>query len=138
MDGVLVDFESAFPKLDKITMLKYTGRFDEIPNIFSLMEPKKDAIESVNFLIKKFDTYILSTAPWENPSAWSDKLEWIKKYFGKIFYKRLILSHNKHLNSGDFLIDDSKKNGAEKFSGEHILLGSKKFPDWKSVLDYLL
>ena len=31
----------------------------------------------------KYDVYILSSAPWKNPSAWSDKLEWVKKYLGQ-------------------------------------------------------
>lgn len=28
----------------------------------------------------RFETYILSTSPWEKPSARSDKLIWVKKY----------------------------------------------------------
>ena len=52
-------------------------------------------------------------------------------------YKRLILTHNKQLNIGDYLIDDRTKNGAGEFTGEHIHFGTEKFPDWKSVLDYL-
>ena len=38
---------------------------------------------------------------------------------------------------GDYLVDDSTRNGAGEFSGEHIHFGTDKFPDWKSVLDYL-
>jgi hypothetical protein len=29
-------------------------------------------------------------------------------------------------------------NGAGEFKGEHIHFGQEKFPDWKSVLEYLL
>ena len=72
-----------------------------------------------------------------HPSALTDKLNWVKKYLGDAAYKRLILTHNKHLNIGDYLIDDRKKNGAGEFTGEHIHFGTEKFPDWKSVLDYL-
>lgn len=61
-----------------------------------------------------------------------------KKYLGKHAYKRLILSHRKHLNHGDYLIDDREKNVADKFVGELILFGGKKFPDWKSVISYLI
>ena len=39
------------------------------------------AIEAYEQLSQKYDTYILSSAPWDNPSAWSDKLVWVKKYF---------------------------------------------------------
>jgi 5'(3')-deoxyribonucleotidase len=138
MDNVLVDFPSAFSKVDKEILLEYENDKDEIPGIFSLMEPMQDSIKSVEFLAKHFDIYILSTAPWENPSAWSDKLLWIKKYLPKIAHKRLILSHNKNLNSGDYLIDDRLKNGVDRFKGEHIYFGEDgNFKNWKEVVDYL-
>jgi len=137
MDNVLVDFPSAFPQLSKETLKEYEDRLDEVPNIFSLMKPLPDAIESFNELSTLFDTYVLSTSPWGNDTAWSDKLKWIKKYLGETAYKRLILSHHKHLNVGDFLIDDRLKNGVDKFKGEHIHFGTSNFPDWNSVLVYL-
>ena len=81
---------------------------------------------------------ILSTPPWDNTSAWSDKHQWVKKHLGVSAHKRLILSHHKNLNRGDYLIDDRTANGAGEFQGEHIHFGTEKFPDWKSVLEYLL
>tara|TARA_B110000967_G_scaffold125339_1_gene128114 strand:+ start:1544 stop:1990 length:447 start_codon:yes stop_codon:yes gene_type:complete len=138
MDNVLVDFKSAFNKIEPDLLRKFDGQFDEIPGIFSLMEPLEGALEAYKTLSTKFDTYILSTAPWENSSAWSDKNKWVKRYLGKSAYKRLILSHNKHLNIGDYLIDDRTANGAGQFTGEHIHFGSPQFPKWQSVLDYLL
>lgn len=50
---------------------------------------------------------------------------------------RLILGHHKHLNIGHFLVDDRTKNGADRFTGEHILFGSERFPDWPTVVHYL-
>ena len=137
MDNVLVDFPSAFPRVSPELLTKHWDDKDEIPGIFSLMDPIPGAIESFNELSKLFDTYILSTSPWENDSAWTDKLKWVKKHLGESAYKRLILSHHKNLNTGDFLIDDRTKNGADKFQGEHIHFGTEKFPDWKSVVEYL-
>ena len=138
MDGVLVDFESGLDQVDQKTKEQYKGRLDEIPNIFSLMQPVENAIESFNELSYYFDTYILSTAPWENPSAWSDKLEWVKSYLGENAYKRLILTHHKNLNKGHFLVDDREKNGANEFEGKHILFGSKGFENWSVVKTYLI
>lgn len=137
MDNVLVDFPSAFPLVALELLAAYPNDKDEIPGIFSLMSPMPGAIDAFDELSRLFDTYVLSTAPWENASAWSDKLLWIKKYLGKPAYKRLILSHHKNLNDGDFLIDDRKANGAEKFSGQHIHFGQPEFPDWESVVAYL-
>lgn len=136
MDNVLVDFTSAFPHLSQETMDAYDGRLDEVPGIFSLMEPMKGAIEAYRYLAEYYDVYVLSTAPWKNPSAWSDKLLWVQKYLGDVAYKRLILTHHKDLNRGDYLIDDRKKNGASEFCGTHILFGSESFPDWQSIAKY--
>ncbi len=138
MDNVLVDFPSGVSKLSQEVINEYESNLDEVPNIFSLMEPLEGAIDSFKILSQRYDTYILSTAPWENSSAWSDKVKWVQKYLGESAYKRLILTHHKNLNHGDYLIDDRTKNGAGEFKGELIHFGTDKFPDWKSVCSYLL
>ena len=138
LDNVLVDFQSGIVKLPEEVKIKFEGHLDDVPNIFSLMTPVKNAVECYNELCEHFDTYILSTASWENPSAWSDKLVWVKKYLKENAYKRLILSHHKDLNKGDFLIDDRTKNGADRFEGELIQFKTSKFPDWITVKNYLL
>jgi len=137
MDNVLVDFQSGINRLEPSTVKEFEGRLDEVLGIFSLMDPKEGAIEGYTWLAERFDAYILSTAPWNNPSAWSDKLLWVRKHLGSVAYKRLILSHHKDLNRGDYLIDDREKNGASEFQGELILFGSAKYPDWESVMEYL-
>ncbi len=137
MDNVLVDFSTGISKIAPDLQVEYEGRFDEVPGIFGLMQPMPGAIESFNELSVQFDTYILSTAPWHNPSAWSDKLLWVQKYLGASAYKRLILSHHKNLNDGHYLIDDRTKNGADRFRGQHIHFGTDRFPDWPSVVKYL-
>lgn len=137
MDNVLVDFPSAFNKVDPAILAEYKGHVDNIPNIFSLMEPLEGAVEAFNYLAERCDLYILSTAPWENPTAWSDKLNWVKRYLGPKAYKKLILSHHKNLNRGDILIDDRTANGAGHFRGTFIQFGSAQFPNWESVLPYV-
>ena len=92
MDNVLVDFESSFVHIPPDILKAYDGRLDEIPGIFGQMKPIPNAIESFLELSKLFDTYILSTSPWENPSALTDKLQWVKTYLGEPARKRLILS----------------------------------------------
>ena len=138
MDNVLVDFPSGINRLDADTRRAFKDDLDEVPGIFSLMDPMPGAIEGYIALSDVYELFVLSTAPWKNPSAWSDKLLWIQRYLGEHAYKRLILSHNKHLNRGDFLIDDRTANGAGSFQGELILFGSDEFPDWKSVTKYFL
>lgn len=138
MDNVLVDFPSAIDVLDEQTKQQYAGHLDDVPGIFNLMKPVPGAIETFNQLADRYDVYILSTPPWENPSAWADKLQWVKRYLGNKAYKRLILTHHKGLNKGDILIDDRDKNGTADFKGELILFGSEKFKDWSGIRKYLL
>lgn len=138
MDNVLVNFQSGIDQLDAETLITYKDHLDDVPGIFALMQPNEGAIEAYHLLAAKYDTYILSTAPWDNPTAWGDKLEWVKRFLDDVAYKRLILSHHKNLCQGDYIIDDRTKNGVESFKGEHIHFATEQFPDWKSVLKYLL
>ena len=143
MDGVLVDFESALTTVSPEMLEKFAGEYDNIPGIFALMDPVPGALEAVDRLKEKYDLYILSSSPWENPTALGDKLAWVKKYFGgdgqeNIFFRKVIFSSVKHLNRGDILIDDRTANGAGDFLGRHIHFGSSEFPNWQSVLNSLL
>jgi len=142
MDNVLVNFQTGIDCLPENIKQEYEGRLDDVPCIFGLMEPMTGAIDAVKKLNEYFDLFVLSTAPWKNPSAVSDKAIWIQKYFGSepesIFYKKLIISHHKNLNKGDFLIDDRENNGAKDFEGELILFGSERFKDWEKVAEYLM
>ncbi len=137
MDNVLVDFQSGLDQVSEEKKAEYAGRLDEIPGLFAKMKPMPGAIEAVHELQKHYDLFILSTAPWKNPSAWSDKVEWVTKYLDDVFHKRLIISHRKDLCQGDYLIDDRGKNGTSEFAGEWIEFGSEQFPNWESVLEYL-
>ena len=138
MDNVLVDFQSGLDQVSEEVKAEYAGRLDEIPGLFAKMKPMEGAIETVHELQKYYDLFILSTAPWKNPSAWSDKVEWVTKYLDDVFHKKLIITHRKDLCQGDYLIDDRGKNGTSEFSGEWIEFGSEVFPNWNDVLDYLL
>ena len=138
MDGVLVNFESGIERLSDEVKEKYKGRLDEVPGIFALMDPIPGAREAVRLLAKHYDVYILSTSPWNNPTAASDKIEWVKKHMNEIFHKRVILTHHKELCQGDYLIDDRGKNGASEFQGEWLQYGSEQYPDWDAILEYLL
>ena len=141
MDGVLVDLAAKIAEYPAEIVAKFEkdDMVDQMPSLFLDPPPIKGAVDAFNKFVNsdKYDVYILSTAPWENPSAWMHKRLWVDKYLGDGAYKRLILSHNKHLNMGDYLVDDRTKNGAGDFTGELIQFGTDKFPDWDSVVQYL-
>lgn len=132
MDKVLVNFKSGIARLPGPLQAEYDGHLDDVPGIFALMQPMPGALDAFVALAEKYDTYILSTAPWNNPSAWHDKPCWVKRYLGAVAYKRLILTHHKNLNQGDYIIDDRTKNGVDGFAGEHIHFRLEQSPDWQS------
>ena len=137
MDNTLVDFASGIGRLPEAVRREYEPHLDEVPGLFALMDPMPGAIQAYFELAELFDTYVLSTAPWANPSSWSDKLLWVKRYLGEAAYKRLILTHHKDLNRGDFLIDDRTRHGADGFGGHFIHFGSEEYPDWATVMEYM-
>ena len=125
MDGVLVDFGSGIDACSDAERKEFAGRLDEVPGIFGKMKPMtSDCVEIVKRLASRYDIFFLSTASWGNPSAWSDKRIWIERYFGEFGKKRLILSHQKHLNWGHILVDDRPThNGADRFIGKLVHFG---------------
>ena len=144
MDNVLVNFQSGLDKIDEETKNQYKARWsgdkdwlDEIPGLFGKMDPMPGAIEDVHKLAEVYDVFILSTDHWKNPSAWSDKVTWVTKYFDDVFHKRMIITHRKDLVDGAYLIDDRGKNDTSEFKGEWIHFESEKFSDWNSVVEYL-
>jgi 5'(3')-deoxyribonucleotidase len=135
MDGVLVDFDSGLKQAEPDLLKIYKGQLDNIPNLFSWMVPMPGAIEAFKALAEKYDTYILTTAPWKNETALQDKKDWLNKYFGELIKKKVIFSHHKELLIGDYLIDDRPVNG---FKGKQFLFGSKEYPDWNAITKELL
>ena len=140
LDGVIADFISAMNAHPIRNESPYNKDPDTIPGLFRNLKPIKDAVVSVNKLLssEKYEVYFLSTAPWNNPSAWTDKRLWLEEQFGEKINRKLILTHRKDLVKGDILIDDRPNNGAKDFEGELIKFGSTEYPNWNAVLDYLL
>ena len=128
MDGVIAGCDA-----------DYSNKQYQNKGFFDKLKPCKNAIESVKQLFNsgEFDVYFLTKPSWSVPESYMAKRIWIEKHFGNLARKRLILTHNKGLNRGDYLIDDLIDN-AKGFQGEFIHFGSSFFPNWESVLNYLL
>lgn len=142
LDNTLADFQSGVRTFPEEVRAQYgvdangKDHTDEIPGLFARMGEMPGAKEAFAWLAAHFDVYILSTAPWNNPSAWSDKLLWVKEHLGEAAHKRLILSHRKDLLKGDYLIDDGDRADILNFEGRHIRIGTEPFKDWAAVIAY--
>ena len=134
MDDTLCDFMGEFRR-------RYSAQL-EYPQskvgFFLNLEPLPDAIESVKKLTEIYDVRFLTRPSIWNTTCYTEKAEWIKKHFGFDMLDRLILSCDKSIFKGHYLIDDSGRDGQDKFEGEWIQFKSEKFPNWKVVLEYLL
>lgn len=136
MDNVLSDFHSGLDRVLDSVKARYTGKWDEIPGIFTKMKPMPGAAKAFRSLSEIFDTYILSAAPWENPQAWADKVAWVKAHLGESANNRLILTHNKALFRGDFLISGSNDSDVESFQGTTINF-DPKHSAWPEIVFWL-
>jgi 5'(3')-deoxyribonucleotidase len=146
MDGVIADFEAAIHKINPNIVFGLNApdsdKVDEIvmdnPRIFASLPPIKGGIEAVKRLSEHYEVYILSSPMWAVPHSFMDKRLWILGQFGEWAKKRLILSHQKDLHIGDYLVDDRTANGAGNFTGKHIFFGSDEFPNWAVVEEFLM
>lgn len=150
MDGVIVDLGDNFTKWfnDHPNLShKYKHCPDHIPGIFRDPNPIEGAVEAILKLNDSdlYDLHIATAAPWGNPYASTDKRFWIEKHFGKLFHKKLTITHRKDLLIGDYLIDDRLANGAKDFNGKLLRFGWdyeqkvwNEYPGWNNILDELL
>lgn len=137
LDGVAADFDHAWLSLPPEEKF-FENDEKKVPDQFFLNLPLIDgALESIRELSEIYNIYFLSTPQWSNPFSWMEKRLWVEKHFGECMFKRLILTHNKGLLIGQYLIDDRIANGVDEFQGEHIHFGSQQFPNWSIVLQYL-
>lgn len=123
MDGVIVHYDPVLHGTD-----------DSVN--FQRLEPIPGAIAAVRELIAMgHDVFIATTAPWDNPMAWTAKRLWIEAHLPEM-KKRVFMTHRKDMLIGDYLIDDRTANGAGEFKGLHLHFGQAEFPNWTTVLAY--
>lgn len=134
MDGVMCDFDASREKWLAEDFNRNKEDFENVSNLFENLQPMPGAIEAFKRLYEEYDPFLVSTAPWDNPSGYTGKRIWVENYLGNIGKKRLILTHDKSLIKGDILIDDRLKNGVIGFKGYHIRFGSEDYPTWDRTL----
>ena len=113
MDGVVVDFPEVEEEIPAVICEKCIEwcfvnqkHHSDFPGLFSHLLAKDGAIEAILTLMQKYSIFLLSSAPWDNISSWSDKRIWVERHLPMLGRKCLILSHRKDLHRGRFLIDD--------------------------------
>jgi 5'(3')-deoxyribonucleotidase len=136
MDGVLCDFKQG------VRLAQLKNRDQPFPQsrwgFFLELQPIAGAIEAYQKLEDKYDVWILTRPSFKNINCYSEKAKWVQDHLGDRVLAKTILIPDKSLVKGDYLIDDQGGFGQETFEGEWIHFGTSKFPNWQSVIDYLI
>ena len=138
MDGVLCDFFGAIISHKK-QHSSYQHPHSKL-GFFENLETITGAINAVNKLRDSniFEPWILTAPSTRNPHCYTEKRLWVEKHFDYQFTKNLIISPNKSLLKGDFLVDDyCEGKGQEYFEGELIHFGTERYANWNLVMEYL-
>lgn len=137
MDDVLCDYSSGFKSaILSNPEIKYP---QSQYGFFRRLKPIANGISSVRYLDlqNEFEVYILTAPSIKNPLCYVEKRLWIEDYFGTEMVEKMIISPNKGLNKGDYLIDDNDTGkGQDKFEGKLLKFGSKEFKNWKVIVEY--
>lgn len=112
---------------------------------FRDLKPIADSQKIVQELSKKYEVYIASAA-MQFPNSLEEKSDWLDEHFPFIPWKKRILCGDKHILSGDVLIDDRSYN-LERFDGRTLLFtsphnintsGFERVNTWLDVAEKLL
>lgn len=136
MDGVLCNCQKA---VDEHLFNNPNQKYPQSKwGFFLKLEEMPDAVESFNKLKEKYDVYILTRPSFRNVNSFTEKAQWVWDHLGFEALQHTIMCGDKSLVKGDYLIDDTDRAGQKEFEGEFIKFGSEEYPDWKSVIKYLL
>jgi len=136
MDGVLCDFYKASVKAIKENPKQIYPQSKW--GFFLKLEEIDGAIKGFRKLEQKYDMWILTRPSFQNVNCYTEKAQWVWDHLGYDIVEKLIMSPDKSLLKGKYLIDDMGNAGQEEFEGEWIHFGSEKFPNWNTVVDYLM
>jgi len=144
MDNTVVDLESAVQKkiiqkypeiqlgkrkhhkieddhLDKSHKAKIRDII-ETPGFFLSMHPIEGAINGILDLARLYEIFFCTSPLLSNPTCANDKIAWVKKYLGDTWAKKIIITKDKTLVQGKFLVDDAPEvKGVCEPSWEHII-----------------
>ncbi len=103
-----------------------------MPGFYLNILPMEDGLESIKALKEAgYDVYLASRPSYPNTHCYTEKAEWVKKHLGEDWLPKLILTPNKSLLIGDYLVDDCNWD----FKGRMILF-DRNWPDVvKQIVD---
>lgn len=136
MDHTSFDYDTAYNRI------KREYPYIEFPQskfgFFANLEPMPGFIKAFKQLEIYYDVWFLTRPSIYNLNSYSEKASCIEKYLGQDQLNRTVYACNKSIVKGDFLIDDSIRDGQLDFDGEFIQFGVAPFENWNKITRYLL
>ncbi|GAA3972128.1 5' nucleotidase, NT5C type [Allohahella marinimesophila] len=137
MDHVLCDYDAAYAlSRECYPELQYP---QSRRGYFSELQPMPGAVQAYHRLRQTdgLSVFILTAPSVRNPHCYSEKRLWIENHLGLEAAYRLIISPDKSLLKGDYLVDDKVRGrGQEHFGGCLLQFGSPQFPTWSAILAF--
>lgn len=147
MDGVIADFEGGvlhellkkhpqvpvIAREDRRTFYvkdQYSAEIQPLieaictaPGFYDSLAPIDGALNALAELVSAgFQVHICTTPLQSSKTCIAEKVEWIRTHLGESWLQKLIITSDKTLIKGDFLIDDRPHiQGSMAASWEHIL-----------------
>lgn len=117
------------------------------PGFILGLEPIKGSIEAISEMANEGHEVYVCTSPLSSyEHCVIEKYQWVDKYLGRNFTKKIILTKNKALVRGDFFIDDNPlPRGSLAPMWKHIIFDQpynkdiagkrlRRWEDWREVL----
>ena len=90
---------------------------------YARLEHIDGAKKALKAIAKRGHDVRIVTSPWvSNPTCASDKLNWVAKHYGSHWAARVVITTDKTLVRGDYLIDDKPEvKGVQVPTWQHVL-----------------
>jgi len=92
------------------------GFFEKLPEI-------NGCVKALHNLEKDFEVFICTAPLLENPTCTNEKLKWVDMHLGGDWIRRTIITKDKTVIDGDFLIDDKP-----------LITGVSDEPIWQRII----
>ena len=135
MDGVLCDFYGAAKKALQDNPKQQFPQSQW--GFFLNLKPLPGAIESFKLLSEHFDVWVLTRPSYMNINCYSEKAYWIMENLGLEALKKTIMSCDKSIVKGSYLIDDQNNAKQSEFDGIWIKFGDDMCPNWRYTVKYI-
>ncbi|MGL4998004.1 MAG: 5' nucleotidase, NT5C type [Cetobacterium sp.] len=95
----------------------------DLPSFYADLEPIPGAIEALHEMEAEGILVSICSSPWlTNPTCLQDKVDWLERHVGEGWGARIVLTKDKTLVTGDFLIDDKP-----------VITGADSAPQWTHI-----